>query len=41
MCGVVLVIQVISGLLLSMHYIASVEEAYNSVEHIMRDVPYG
>jgi len=41
MAGIVLVIQIFSGLLLSMHYIPEVTFAYNSVEHIMRDVPYG
>ena len=36
-----LVIQIITGVTLAMHYNASVIEAFNSVEHIMRDVNNG
>lgn len=36
-----LIIQFISGILLSMHYIPNIDLAFNSVEHIMRDVNYG
>jgi len=36
-----LVIQIITGVTLSMHYNPSVLEAFNSVEHIMRDVNSG
>jgi len=36
-----LIIQVITGIFLAMHYIASPEHAFNSIEHIMRDVNYG
>ena len=32
---------IVSGLLLSMHYVAHVDLAFDSVEHIMRDVNYG
>ena len=39
--GIALVIQILSGLFLSMHYVANTELAFNSVEHIMRDVRYG
>nr|YP_010389733.1 cytochrome b [Doratura stylata]UPU95807.1 cytochrome b [Doratura stylata]UXD78650.1 cytochrome b [Doratura stylata] len=39
--GLCLMIQLISGILLSMHYSANVELAFNSVSHIMRDVNYG
>ncbi len=39
--GLCLVIQIISGLLLSMHYTAHVDMAFDSVEHIMRDVNGG
>nr|ATD53010.1 cytochrome b [Psammotettix sp. EMHAU-2015-Zz053036] len=39
--GVCLMIQLISGILLSMHYTANVEMAFNSVSHITRDVNYG
>jgi len=33
--------QIITGIILAMHYTPSVEEAFNSVERIKRDVPYG
>lgn len=33
--------QIITGLILSMHYVADWEYAFASVEHIMRDVNYG
>jgi len=36
-----LVIQIITGVTLAMHYNPSVAEAFNSVEHIMRDVNNG
>jgi len=36
-----LVIQIITGVTLAMHYNPSVTEAFNSVEHIMRDVNNG
>lgn len=36
-----LIIQIISGVTLAMHYNPSVLEAFNSVEHIMRDVNNG
>jgi len=36
-----LVIQLLSGIFLAMHYAAHVDYAFASVEHIMRDVPYG
>nr|YP_010272353.1 cytochrome b [Parascaphoidella transversa]UKE80337.1 cytochrome b [Parascaphoidella transversa] len=39
--GVCLSIQLVSGILLSMHYTANIEMAFNSVSHIMRDVNYG
>ena len=38
---VCLVIQIITGVTLAMHYNPSVLEAFNSVEHIMRDVNNG
>ena len=37
----VLVIQIISGIFLTMHYKPDGEMAFASVEYIMRDVPYG
>jgi ubiquinol-cytochrome c reductase cytochrome b subunit len=36
-----LIIQIITGVTLAMHYNPSVLEAFNSVEHIMRDVNNG
>lgn len=39
--GFCLVIQIITGLTLAMHYNPSVSDAFNSVEHIMRDVNNG
>lgn len=39
--GISLVIQIITGVTLAMHYNPSVSEAFNSVEHIMRDVNNG
>ncbi|MFD1765322.1 cytochrome bc complex cytochrome b subunit [Sphingorhabdus buctiana] len=41
LAGVALVIQIITGIILAMHYYASVDGAFNSVEHIMRDVNGG
>ena len=37
----VLLTQIITGLVLAMHYIADTNYAFESVEHIMRDVNYG
>jgi len=39
--GIALMVQIISGLFLSMHYTANTEMAFDSVEHIMRDVQFG
>lgn len=36
-----LIIQIITGVTLAMHYSPSVAEAFNSIEHIMRDVNNG
>ena len=36
-----LIIQIVTGVTLAMHYNPSVAEAFNSVEHIMRDVNNG
>jgi len=36
-----LIIQIITGLVLAMHYVAHADLAFGSVEHIMRDVNYG
>ncbi len=33
--------QIVTGLVLAMHYIAHADMAFDSVEHIMRDVNYG
>ncbi len=37
----ILVIQIVSGIFLAMHYKPDAGMAFDSVEHIMRDVPYG
>nr|UFA47114.1 cytochrome b [Mitjaevia diana] len=39
--GFCLGVQLITGIFLSMHYTASIESAFNSISHIMRDVNYG
>jgi len=39
--GFCLIIQIVTGVTLAMHYNPSVVEAFNSVEHIMRDVNNG
>ncbi len=39
--GLCLIIQLITGLFLAMHYSSDVEFAFNSVSHIIRDVNYG
>lgn len=39
--AVCLIIQIVTGVTLAMHYNPSVLEAFNSVEHIMRDVSNG
>jgi len=39
--GLCLVIQIITGLFLAMHYVPNVEIAFSSVAHISRDVNYG
>jgi quinol-cytochrome oxidoreductase complex cytochrome b subunit len=39
--GVCLIIQILTGAFLAMHYTPNVDFAFNSVEHIMRDVNNG
>nr|YP_009924929.1 cytochrome b [Osmylus fulvicephalus]QNH69901.1 cytochrome b [Osmylus fulvicephalus] len=39
--GLCLIIQILTGLFLAMHYTANIESAFNSVTHICRDVNYG
>ena len=41
LAGLSLVIQILTGLFLSMHYVPQVDMAFLSVEHIMRDVNHG
>ncbi len=41
LAGVALMIQIITGVVLAMHYSAHVSTAFNSIEHIMRDVNSG
>nr|YP_010704184.1 cytochrome b [Julodis variolaris]WCO87690.1 cytochrome b [Julodis variolaris] len=39
--GLCLVIQIVTGIFLAMHYTANIEMAFSSVVHICRDVNYG
>ena len=39
--GICLVIQLVTGIFLAMHYTPHIDYAFNSIEHIMRDVNYG
>lgn len=41
LAGIVLVVMILSGIFLAMHYTPHVDYAFNSVERIMRDVNYG
>jgi ubiquinol-cytochrome c reductase cytochrome b subunit len=41
LAGIFLTIQIVTGIVLAMHYYASVDGAFTSVEHIMRDVNAG
>ena len=41
LAGLFLMIQIVTGIVLAMHYYASADGAFNSVEHIMRDVNAG
>ena len=39
--AICLVVQILTGIILAMHYTPHVDYAFDSVEHIMRDVNYG
>nr|QWS05444.1 cytochrome b [Cromna sinensis] len=39
--GMCLMIQIVTGIILAMHYAPTVTNAFNSIVHIMRDVNYG
>ncbi len=41
LAGITLVIMIVTGIILAMHYTAHVDYAFQSVERIMRDVNYG
>src|ERR671916_13640 len=41
LAGIFLTIQIVTGIVLAMHYFASADGAFNSVEHIMRNVNAG
>ena len=41
LAGLMLVIQLVTGIILAMHYTPHISEAFDSVEHIMRNVNYG
>jgi len=41
LAGIMLVVQIVTGIILAMHYTPHVDLAFNSTEHIMRDVEWG
>lgn len=41
LAGLMLTIQILTGIFLAMHYTPHIDLAFNSVEHIMRDVNHG
>lgn len=41
LAGLMLVVQIVTGVVLAMHYTPHADLAFNSVEHIMRDVNFG
>jgi len=41
LAGICLGIQIITGIFLAMHYVPHIDLAFDSVEHILRDVHYG
>jgi ubiquinol-cytochrome c reductase cytochrome b subunit len=41
MAGIFLIIQILSGFFLTMFYVPHIDYAFNSIEHIIRDVNYG
>lgn len=41
LAGIFLGVQLITGIILAMHYVPNIDYAFFSVEHIMRDVNYG
>lgn len=41
LAGICLIIQILSGIFLAMHYTPHIDLAFSSVEHIMRDVKHG
>jgi quinol-cytochrome oxidoreductase complex cytochrome b subunit len=41
LAGIALVLQIVTGIVLAMHYTPHVDYAFASVEHIMRDVNFG
>ena len=41
LAGILLASQMITGILLAMHYVCHVDYAFASVQHLMTDVPSG
>lgn len=39
--AICLMVQIVTGVVLAMHYVGDADKAFSSVEHIMRDVNYG
>lgn len=41
LAGICLILQILTGVLLAMHYTPHINWAFNSIEHILRDVNNG
>jgi ubiquinol-cytochrome c reductase cytochrome b subunit len=41
LAGLILSSQIVTGILLAMHYVGHTEHAFQSVQHLMTDVPSG
>jgi ubiquinol-cytochrome c reductase cytochrome b subunit len=41
MVGITLGLQIATGLALAMNYTAHIDHAFDSIEHVMRDVKFG
>lgn len=39
--GVILIVQIITGISLAMHYVGHIDLSFDIIEHIMRDIEYG
>ena len=41
LAGICLIIQILTGIFLAIHYIPNIKFAFDSIQYIMRDIPYG